>query len=570
MKKIFFIVLILLSFEANAAFHSPNTDKKAMVVSAQYLATQVGVEILQQGGNAIDAAVAMGYALAVVHPCCGNLGGGGFMLIHLANGKNTLINFREKAPALLKPELFIENNQVNRSKLSQGHALGGSGSYLGVAIPGTVMGLNTALAEYGHFPLKKVIAPAIQLAQQGYILQQGDIELLQTGFESFKTQKNVADIFLENNQTRKAGSRLIQKNLAQSLEKIAAGGTSAFYQGEIAKKIVMASRENGGVITEDDFRHYRIREVSPLHCHYHQYDILTTPPPGGGLTLCEILGIVEPYPISQWGFHSLASLQVMLPAMKIAYEDRNHYLADPEFINIPTQKLLSPDYFYAARKNISDLNLKIKISKPLEAPNTTSYVVVDGQGNAVSVTYTINNYFGARVIAKDTGFFLNNEIDDFTIKADTPNSFKLLQGQANLLAPNKRPASSMAPTMLFRNKQLQIIIGTPGGSTIPSQLAETLQNIIDFKMNLQQALDAPRYHYQGIPNIVFLEPGSLSAGVIAEMQTYYNFQQGSPWGSRQWGAVTAIVKDSNNQGWLGAMDYRKPAGSAVGLNEGQK
>ncbi len=565
-KKLFFIVL-LFNFSAISAGTSLfAADNKAMVVSAQHLATDVGVEILEQGGNAIDAAVAMGYALAVVNPCCGNLGGGGFMLIHLASGKNTLINFREKAPASLKPEFFIEHSQVNRDKLSQSYSSGGSSSYLGVAVPGTVMGLNTALSKYGRFPLQKVIAPAIKLAREGYLLTPGDVDILKIGLESFRTQKNVGEIFLENNLTLKVGSRLIQKNLAQTLEKIAQGGTAAFYQGDIAKKIVVASHENGGVLTEDDFRHYQIREVTPLQCHYRDYDIFTTPPPGGGLTICEILGIVEAYPLTHWGFHSAASLKVMLPAMKIAYEDRNRYLADPEFEEVPLTTLLSTNYFSEARKKISSMNKKIPSPTTSESNNTTSYVVVDEKGNAVSVTYTINNNFGARVIAKDTGFFLNNEIDDFTIQPDTPNSFGLLQGLANLVAPNKRPASSMAPTMLFHNHQLSILIGTPGGSTIPSQIVETLQNLIDFNMNPQQAVDAPRYHYQGIPDVVFLEPNSLSLATLEILQPYYHFQQGSPWGSRQWGAVTAIVKDLKKQVWLGAMDNRKPAGSAQGLN----
>jgi gamma-glutamyltranspeptidase / glutathione hydrolase len=566
-------ILLLNLLNSAYAIQMPAIGKDAVVVTAQHLATQVGVDILKQGGNAIDAAVGIGYALAVVNPCCGNLGGGGFMLIHFANGQDTFINFREKAPKNISPALFLD---------AQGRVKSVTGNYLEVGVPGTVMGLNTALKEYGSLPLKTVISPAIQLSKEGFILTPDDVELLNVATDSFKTQTNVADIFLQNGKPFQAGNRLVQKDLANTLSLIANKGNEAFYQGSIADEIVAASQKNQGVLTKQDFANYSIEEGKPLYCNYRNYPIITTPPPGGGIILCEMLNIIEGYSISQLGYHTAASVHATTQAMRFAFEDRNKYLGDPDFVTIPITRLLSKEYAAEIRERVS-----VRDSEPTQSPspyphnkcgasslpqaregnNTTSYVVVDKYGNVVSVTYTINDYFGAQIIAGKTGFFLNNEMDDFTIKTDTPNIFGLIQGPANLIAANKRPFSSMSPTiMLNPDHRFYMTLGTPGGSTIPTQLLQVIQNVIDFRIRLQSAVDAPRYHMQWRPDIVFMEPYALSQPVLDKLTAMgYHFQLGSPWGSRQWGAVTAIVKDPKNGLLIGAMDSREPAGLASGL-----
>jgi gamma-glutamyltranspeptidase/glutathione hydrolase len=540
-----------------------------MVVSGHAYATAIGNNILKQGGNAIDAAVAIGYALAVVHPCCGNIGGGGFMTIRFANGKTTFINFRERAPALAKPEHFLDSQgRVLSENLSVGHISGSLAKpYLAVGVPGTVMGLNTALARYGSLPLSKVIAPAIQLAQEGFILLPSDEDLFKTSEISFREQPNVAQIFLKNNRTYRAGERLIQKNLADTLKAISKGGTEAFYQGEIAAKIAQAAQENGGLITKEDLRHYYVDEVAPLECDYKNYHIITAPPPGSGVTICQALKIVEAYPLRDLGFHSAMGSHYILEALRFSYADRNQFLGDPRFVHNPVDKMLSPQY-------IQQIRARIKPNKTtpssfvhfnLEGGNTTAYVVVDKKGNAVSVTYTLNDYFGAKVIAKDTGFFLNNEMADFTIKPDIANNYGLYQGKPNLIAPHKQPLSSMAPTIITKNNQLFMIIGTPGGSTIASQLIGVILNVIEYNMNIQEAEDMPRFHMQWLPDVVFMERFTFSADTLRILANMgYRFQLGSPYGTLFWGAVAGIVADQSAHLYYGAMDSRRSNGSANG------
>lgn len=555
MRRILILTLFFLTTATQAA-----TGQQAMAVSSQHYATKVGVDILKKGGNAIDAAVAMGYALAVVDPCCGNIGGGGFMLIHFANGKNTFINFREKAPQAIHTKMFLDSHgNAIKEKSVYG--------YLAVGVPGTVLGLNTALKKYGTMPLKEMIQPAIDLAKNGFVLVPGDNKIL-NGLELFRKQSNVAAIFLKNNQPYKTGDRLIQKDLANTLKLIAQQGSEAFYNGKIADQIVAVSKKNGGVLSKDDFKNYSIVETQPITCSYRGYQIITTPPPGGGVTVCEIFNISEGYPLKSYGFHSTMATHYVTEAMRYAYADRNAYLGDPNFIEIPVNKLISKKYAEQIRRKIlpNEAGYSYEIgfvAKAKEKANTTSYVVVDKYGNAVSVTYTLNDDFGADVIAEDTGFFLNNEIDDFAIKTDTPNTYELIQGKANLLAPNKRPLSSIAPTMIMKNNELFMILGTPGGSTIPTQIVETIQNVIDFNMPLQNAVDASRYHMQWLPDVIFIEPNTFSISVMTELKAMnYEFKSGSPFGTIRWGAVTAIMKNANQ--WDGAVDIRRPAGLALG------
>ena len=420
MKKTIILAFILMSHCAFAAAPKLAVGEHFMVVTSHPLATQIGINILKQGGNAIDAAVAIGYALTVVDPCCGNIGGGGFMLLHLAKGKNYFINFRETAPLAIKVEDFFQNGKPDTRKIRYG--------YLAVGVPGTVMGLNTALQRFGTMSLKQVITPAIQLAKQGFILQQANIDILEKFTKSFRQSNNVAKIFLNKGQALKVGDRLKQPQLAHTLTLIAKHGSKAFYNGPIAKTIVKASQQQDGVLSLRDFKTYRIEILKPIICHYQNYTIITSPPPSsGGVALCEMLNILSGYPLKSLGFHSAASTHYIVEAMRHAYADRNQYLGDPNFVNNPIDKLLSKQHAQRIRKSIQPFHAgdskKIGMPSPAEAMQTTSYAVMDAKGNAVSVTYTLNGAFGAKIIAGNTGFFLNNEMDDFTLQPGVPNMF---------------------------------------------------------------------------------------------------------------------------------------------------
>ncbi|MBA2653713.1 MAG: gamma-glutamyltransferase [Gammaproteobacteria bacterium] len=570
LKRIIPLLLTSIAQIVNAASPAPVQGSKFMAVSSQRYATEVGACILKQGGNAVDAAVAMGYALAVVNPCCGNIGGGGFMLIRFANGHATFLNFREKAPKKSRLDLFLDpKGNVIFENLSTGHIKGALAKpYLAVGIPGTVMGLNKALEKYGTLPLSQVLAPAIRLAEDGYLLLPGDVSILKTGEESFKTQPNVCAIFMKGGRSYNPGDRLVQKNLATTLKEIASKGTAGFYQGKIAEEIVKASNKNGGVITKSDLSHYSIDEQSPLVCTYRGYKIITTPPPGSGTTICEALKILEPYKLREYGFHSAMGTHYAVEAMRFSYADRNRYLGDPNFIQNPVKTLLSQSHIRKIQAQIKPNKAtpsdRIRWDIP-EGSNTTSYVVIDRKGNAVSVTYTLNDYFGSKVIPGKTGFFLNNEMADFTIKPNTSNTYGLYQGKQNLLEPNKRPLSSMAPTIMTKDDKLFLVIGTPGGSTIPSQIINVILNVIDYGMNIQEAEDAPRFHMQWLPDKIFMEQFAFSRDTQAILEKMgYQLKLGSPYDTPYWGAVSGILIDSETHKFYGAMDSRRPTGAAIG------
>jgi gamma-glutamyltranspeptidase / glutathione hydrolase len=521
------------------------------VVTSQHRATEVGLQILKKGGNAVDAAVAVGFALAVTDPCCGNIGGGGFMLLRSVKGSTTFINFREKAPLNSQSNMYQAKDGSVKSKLS-------SKGYLSVGIPGTVAGLDYALSKYGTMPLSTVMEPAINLASNGFILEKGDVNILHAGTSQFKEQSNVANIFLKKGLKEfQSGDVFVQKNLATTLESISKNGSKEFYEGKIAKDIVNASKLNNGILTLEDFKKYSVEEIKPITCNYRGYDVITAPPPGGGVTLCQMLNIIEGYNLKELGFHSSSGLQYILSAMMFAYADRNSSLGDPNFVKNPTEKLLSKKYAQVLRQKIP-INKAPKVllnqNISLEKPNTTHFSIQDKYGNTVALTYTINGYFGSGSIAGDTGFFLNNEMDDFSSAPNTPNSFGLVQGESNKIEPGKRPLSSMSPTIVLKNSKPFLITGSPGGSTIPTTVLQVLTNVIDFNMDIDTAVNAPRIHYQGIPNVVITEPFALKSSV---------FQNLWEMGFRvipfpKWGAANSIYIDSN-QGLRSAFDRRKPA-----------
>lgn len=536
----------------------PVIAQSAIVSSAQHLATDVGVQILKEGGNAIDAAVAVGYAQAVVNPCCGNIGGGGFMVIHLASGKNLSLDFREKAPLKATATLFQDN---------QGNVVPGlsTESYLGVGVPGTVMGLNEALARYGTMPLRKVMAPAIELAAKGYLLESGDAEIMDRRVKIFAADPNVAAIFLNHGRAWRAGERLVQTDLAKTLQAIAEGGTPAFYHGPIAEKLVAASKANGGLFTMKDFADYTINWDQPVTCRYRGYTIVGAPPPSsGGTTICEILETLAAYPLGRYGYGSPEATHYIVEAERRAFADRNTYLGDPAFVSNPVAWLISPGH--AATLRASILPDKATPSSTIQAAmsategnNTTHYSVVDALGNAVAVTYTLNYLFGLGKIAGDTGFFINNEMDDFTSKPGVHNSYGLVQGTANTVGPGKRPLSSMSPTIVLGpDGKVFMVTGSSGGSTIITTVLQTIIDVIDYGMNIQQAVDAPRFHHQWLPDVVMVEPGYLAPETQAKLEAMgYTFRPIPAIGADE----AILVRDGALQG---ANDRRRPAGLAKG------
>jgi gamma-glutamyltranspeptidase / glutathione hydrolase len=530
--------------------------KKEMVVTTHHLASKVGEQILDRGGNAIDAAVAIGYALAVTDPCCGNLGGGGFMIIRLANGKEIFLNFRERAPLAATRDMYLDSQGKPIKSLS-------TQGYLAVGVPGTVKGLDTALSKYGTMSRKQVMAPAIALAKDGFVLNDADAKILQQAKSKVQSDSIASAIFLkQGNQVYQSGDRLVQTDLAQTLETISNRGADEFYQGRIAREIVQSSQKQGGILQIKDFTNYKVTESLPLRCSYRGYRIVTTSPPGGGVTLCQMLNILDGYQISKLERNSSDRWHLMLSAMFLAYRDRNTYLGDPEFVAIPVNRLLSPAYIQTLRQQIPKQQAIAPQSgdSPPQGNHTTHYSVVDSQGNAVSVTYTINSYFGSGVVAGNTGFLLNNEMDDFTAKVGVANSYGLKQGESNAIAPFKQPLSSMSPTIVLKDGKPVLITGSPGGSTIPTTVLQVISNFVDYGMSVESAVNTPRIHYQGSPNWVVTEPFALPSSTV--QQLWDRGYKVIPFVS--WGAAESIGINPQTREIFGINDFRKPAGAAVG------
>lgn len=565
--------------QSQAASRPPVTSETGMVVTSQRLAADVGAEILRGGGNAVDAAVAVGYALAVVNPCCGNIGGGGFATLHLSDGRDVFLNFRERAPLAATETMYLDA----KGEVIEGLSLKG---YKAVAVPGTVLGLDTLLARYGTMTRSTVMAPAIRLAAEGFVLDQGDADILARASDDIAEQPNAAAIFLKQGKPLAAGDRLIQKDLAASLGAIASAGPDAFYKGPIAAKIVAASTANGGILSLEDFAAYTVIEEPPVRCSYRDYLIVSAPPPSsGGTTICQIMNILEGYPMKDFGWHSARSIHVMAEAMRHAFVDRNFRLGDPAFVANPLDRLLSEGYAAEIRQSI-DMARAARSSDvqpgtpPHGGTQTTHFSIVDAQGNAAAVTYTINALFGARVIAGDTGFFLNDEMDDFTIKPGTPNLFGLVQGKANAIAPGKRPLSSMSPTIVTRGGKPFLVLGSPGGSRIITIAVQVLLNVIEHGMTIQEAVNAPRIHHQWLPDQITVEPFALSPDTQALLEAMgHKIVIQSEWGAAEailigpQDAVAASTADSGNDAMAkrktvpglryGGHDDRRPSGGVA-------
>ncbi|RRZ89852.1 gamma-glutamyltransferase [Erwinia sp. 198] len=498
-----------VSYGVDADTFHPVKEQHGMVASVDALATQAGVDVLKRGGNAVDAAIAVGYALAVTHPQAGNLGGGGFMLIRTASGHATAIDFREMAPIKASRDMFLD---------AQGNADGKKSliSHLASGVPGTVAGFALANKEYGTLPLAQLIAPAIRLAEKGIVVNEALADDLKVyGKEVLVTHPNSKAVFYKaDGQPYARGEKLVQRNLARSLRLIATQGPDAFYKGEIASEIAAEMAANGGLIGKADLANYKAVERKPISGTYRCYEVFSMPPPSsGGIHIVEILNILENFDLAKMGFGSADAMQVMAEAEKHAYADRSEYLGDPDFVKVPWQALTSKAYAKSLAQQI-DVNkalpsTEIKPGKlaPYESNQTTHFSVVDKQGNAVAVTYTLNTYFGSGIVAGKSGILLNNEMDDFSAKPGTPNIYGLVGGEANAVQPYKRPLSSMSPTIVAKDGKTWLVTGSPGGSRIITTVLQMVVNSIDFGMNVAEATNAPRFHHQWLPDQLRVEKG---------------------------------------------------------------
>ena len=543
---------------SNDIFH-PVYGKNGMVASEQGLATQVGLDILKQGGNAIDAAVAVGFALAVVLPNAGNIGGGGFMVLHDdKTGKDVAIDFREIAPAKASRDMYLDN---------QGNVIDGKSLFTHDAsgVPGTVAGMEYALKKWGTMPLSKVLEPAIKLADKGFIVSDVLAQTLKEEKSTLGKWSASKAIFFKNGEPLKSGDLLVQKDLAKSLRLIAKQGAKAFYQGEIATKIAKEMQSQGGTMTLEDLKAYKVVERQPIIGDYRGYKVVTMPPPSsGGVHLIEILNMLEHYPIKEDGVNSAKNIHHMAESMKLAYADRSEYLGDPDFVKIPVTGLTSKAYANEQVKTIDDnkarLSSTIKPGKPqpYESDQTTHYSVMDKAGNAVAVTYTLNLNFGSGIVVEGTGILLNNEMDDFSVKPGVPNAFGLVGGAANAIEAKKRPLSSMTPTIVMKNNKPWLVTGSPGGARIITTVLQSVVNTIDHEMNPAEAIITPRVHHQWLPDELRVEEG-ISPDTIKLLQDKgHKVVTKAPMGRIQ-------IIQADDSGFYGYSDPRNPDGKTLGF-----
>jgi len=555
----------------------PVHAQHGIVVSAHELASQAGVEIMQAGGNAVDAAVAAGFALAVVHPPAGNIGGGGFMLIRMADGKAHFIDYREKAPAAAARDMYLDG---------QGNVIEGASEYgyKAIGVPGSVAGLVYAEQKYGKLTLPKVMAQAIRLAREGYELSWGEArDLHDKHLSQFPESRR---IFQRDGNYYRSGEIFRQPDLARTLERIAAKPDD-FYHGALARELAAAVRKGGGLITADDLAHYEVKEREPIRGTYRGYEIISAPPPSsGGTVLVESLNILEGYDLAKLGNRSAESIHFTTEAFRRAFFDRAEFLGDPDFAKIPVAQLVDKKYGAAWRDSIDDSNATSSkdLKRPAifseleqyaaahpqpvanhESPHTTHYSVVDAEGNAVSVTTTINDWFGSRVTAEGLGFLMNDEMDDFSAKPGVPNADGLIQGAANAIGPGKRPLSSMTPTMVVHEGKTVLVLGSPGSSKIITTVANVLMGVLDYGMNIQEAVNAPRFHNQWLPDVLNVEQWFSPDTVQRLQKKGYNVQFGlhEGGGSPYWSDAECIAIDPKTGERLGASDYRNN-GRAVG------
>jgi gamma-glutamyltranspeptidase / glutathione hydrolase len=548
-----------------------------MVVTVHQVASQVGVEILQAGGNAIDAAVATGFALAVVHSPAGNIGGGGFMLIRMADGKTHFLDYREKAPAAATRDMYLD---------SSGNVIPGASEigYKSIGVPGSVAGMTYAEQKYGKLPLKQVMAPAIKLAREGFSLTWEEADWMHDQYLAKFPESH--RVFQRNGDYYKAGEIFQQPDLARTLERIAANPDD-FYHGSLARELAAAMQKGGGLITADDLAHYEVKEREPVRGTYRGYEVISAPPPSsGGTVLIESLNILEGYNLARMQNRSAESIHFIVEAFRRAFMDRADFMGDPDFSRVPVAQLIDKKYANAWRDTIDPAHAspskELKrpaifsqletyasahpAAPPHEGNHTTHYSVVDEAGNAVAVTTTINDWFGSRVTADGLGFLLNDEMDDFSAKPGVPNSDGLIQGSANAIGPGKRPLSSMTPTIVVHNGKTVMVLGSPGSSKIITTVANVLLGVVDYSLNLQEAVDAPRFHNQWLPDVVNVEK-TLSPDTQNVLRSMgYKIQIGLGAGDTDgyWSDAECIAVDEKSGRRLGATDVRNSNGKAMG------
>ena len=558
----------LLVSAAGAAPLRPTHAQHAMVASVHELASRAGVEMMRAGGNAVDAAVATGFALAVVHPQAGNLGGGGFMLFRAAGGKVHFIDFREKAPSAATENMYLD---AQGDVIKDASVVG----YKSVGVPGSVAGLIYAEKQYGKLTIEKVMAPAIRLARDGFPLAYEDTQDLKKD-EHLAEFAETKRIFLREGNYYQPGEVLKQPELARTLERLAKD-PDTFYHGAMARELAAAVQKGGGLITAADMAAYEVKEREPVRGKYRGYEIISAPPPSsGGVALVEILNILEGYDLGKFGNRSGEAIHFAVEAFRRAFEDRADFMGDPDFAKVPVAQLIDKKYAAAWRESIDQNHASV--SKDLKRPsfaelervahsgaaaarepeNTTHYSVVDAEGNAVAVTTTLNDTFGSRVTVAGLGFLLNDEMDDFAAKQGVPNAYGLIQGPANAIAGGKRPLSAMTPTMVLKEGKLFLVLGSPGGPTIITTVANVLMGVVDFGLDIQEAVNAPRFHHQWLPDEILVED-RLSPDTMNVLRS-----KGHKLKVRHfWGDGECIMVDPKSGERLGASDGRNN-GKAVG------
>ena len=552
---IFFIGLALVAASPSvqaASFRAEKSTDGAVIATSKY-ATEAGMRVLRSGGNAVDAAVCVGYTMAVTHPVAGNLGGGGFAIIRTADGKIYSLDFREMAPGKSTRDMYLDSSGNVVPKLS----LDG---YLAAGVPGTVAGMSAMLERFGTKKLSGLMQPAIQYAEKGFVISARNAETFKEHQPRLSKYASSRRYFLKpDGSTYKEGDLLVQKDLAKTLRAISDRGSKAFYEGTIADLIEKDMKANGGMITKDDLKRYKPVWREPVRGNYRGYEIISMgPPSSGGTHIIQMLNILEGYDLKAMGPNSAAAVNVMAEAMRFAYADRSEYMGDPDFVKVPVETLTSKDYAERLRKRIepgkatpSD-QVRPGTSFKKEGSNTTHYSVVDRFGNAVSITYTINDYYGSAAAVNGAGFLLNNEMDDFAVKPGVPNLYGLIGGDANAVEPSKRPLSSMSPTLVLKDGQVVMVLGSPGGARIITTVMQVILNVIDHGLNLREAVDAPRVHLQWIPDELRIEKNGLSADTAEKLTAMgYKIQVRANMGD-----VNAIMVDPTNKVFLIASDPR--------------
>jgi gamma-glutamyltranspeptidase/glutathione hydrolase len=580
-KSFILLLMALLALVAApivGASNHPTHAEHAIVVSVHELASRAGVEIMQAGGNAVDAAVATGFALAVVHPPAGNIGGGGFMLIRMADGNTHFLDYREKAPAAATRDMYLD---------AQGNVIPDASEigYKSIGVPGSVAGMVYAEQKYGKLTLQQVMAPAIHLAREGYALTWGEAADFHDRYLAEFPESH--RVFQRNGDYYKPGEVFRQPDLARTLERIAAKPDD-FYRGSLARELAAAMQKGGGLMTADDLAHYEVKEREPVRGTYRGYEIISAPPPSsGGTVLIESLNILEGYDLNKMGDRSAQSIHYTVEAFRRAFFDRAEFMGDPDFSKIPVAQLIDKKYAAAWRETIDPTHASASqelrrpaifneleqyaaahppVTTSAESNHTTHYSVMDAEGNAVAVTTTINDWFGSRVTADGLGFLLNDEMDDFSSKPGVPNSDGLLQGDANAVGPGKRPLSSMSPTIVVRDGKTFLVLGSPGSSKIITTVANVLMGVVDYGMNIQEAVNAPRFHNQWMPDVVNVERWFSPDTVNVLQHMGYKIEIGLHYGtdvSPYWSDAECIAVDAKTGERLGATDGRGN-GKAVG------